>query len=160
MKDRFYKYIIKTQYGYEIKKGNEKFGSYKKLTDALYERDRLIKANWNWDDALQLEETPNHYEKMELPRFIHEMSYIHKFALTYEVYLGKRLMGKFNTKRDAYAYANEIGGEVKYKNIKYRVQKSIDGKNRYFGQFKTLKEAQKRRNQLERNGWEYDKYVE
>ena len=116
MNDKFYRYIIKTEYGYEIKKGNEKFGSYRKLTDALYERDRLIKADWNWDDVLQLEETPNHYENMELPKFVHEMSYIHRSATSFEVYLDGKFKGRFNTKRDAYAFADEIGGEVKGKN--------------------------------------------
>ena len=156
----FYRYIIETNSGYQIKKGNEKYGTYRKLTDALYERDRLIKADWNWDDALQLEETTNFYEKMKLPKFVHKMTFIHKTAMSYEVYIKDTYMCRFNNKTDAYAYANEVGGRVKAKNPRYRVQKSINGKQHYFGQYRTLKEAQKRRNQLIRNGWKDDKSTE
>ena len=45
----FYKYIIKVGDHYQIMKGNEKFGTYNRLADALYERDRLIAVDWDWD---------------------------------------------------------------------------------------------------------------
>lgn len=129
------------------------YGSFSTLPDALYERDRLIKCDWNWEDALELEETENPYEKMKLPRFVHEYSYITVDSQSYRVFKDKEYRGTFNNKTDAYAYAEQIGGKVVTVNKKYRVQKSIDGKPRYFGQFKTLEEAKKVRDELMKNGW-------
>ena len=161
MKDNFYRYIIKTDTGYQIKKGNEKFGTYSKVTDALYERDRLMQVDWDWDALMELEETHNFYEDMVLPKFLHKMSYISKSPAIYEVYVNKTYRGRFDNKSDAEAFANEIGGVVYPKKPRYRVQKSIDGKMTYFGQYRSLKEAQKRRNQLIKNGWvKDDKSVE
>lgn len=161
MKDKFYKYIIKTDSGYQIKKGNEKFGTYSKLSDALYERDRLVKVDWDWDDLMALEETHNFYEDMVLPPFHHKMSHIHKCPLVYEVWVNKTYRGRFNNKSDATAFAKEIGGAIRPKKPRYRVQKSIDGKMKYFGQYRTLNEAIRRRNELEENGWvKDDKSVE
>lgn len=150
----FYKYIVKSKNSYRIIKDNVDYGSFSRLTDALYERDRLIKCNWDWEASLELEETENLYEKMSrLPPFIHEYSYIHEVSQSYQVHKGREYCGTFNNKADAYAYARMIGGRVIPTHKRYRIQKSIDGKSRYFGQFKTLEEAQEVRDRLIENGW-------
>ena len=130
------------------------YGSFSRLTDALYERDRLIKCNWDWEDALELEETENHYEKMDkLPKFVHQYSYICTVPQSYQVHKGREYRGSFKNKCDAYAFAEEIGGRVVPVRRRYRVQKSINGKPRYFGQYDTLEDAQKVRDKLIENGW-------
>lgn len=150
----FYKYIRKEGNSYTVIKDGESFGSYSKLTDALYERDRLVKCNWEWEDSLELEETPNFYEKMNLPKFERGYSYVYKIANTYRILKDGEIICSFNTKKDAYGYAKSIGGEVVEDGIKYRVQKRIDGIQVNFGEFKTIEEAYERRDELMENGWE------
>ena len=154
---KFYKYIQKRGDSYSIikrgKDGVEWYGTYSKLTDALYERDRLIEADWDWDTLMEMEETENKYESMELPKFIHEMMYIAHTPEVYKVYIGHKYKGSFRNKSDANEYAEMIGGRVTTVKGKYRVQKSINGKTVYFNQYPTLEEAQKRRDELIENGW-------
>lgn len=149
----FYKYIVKSGSSYSIKKGNERFGTYFRLSDALYERDQLIKADWDWDNLSNLPETENLYEKMMLPAFTHEYSYIYETPQGYKVFKDREYHGKFKSKRRAYDYAEQIGGKVVPVNKRFLVQKSIDGKQRHFGCFKTFEEAKKRRDKLIENGW-------
>lgn len=151
--DKFYKYIVKCGNSYCIMKNNEKFGTYSRLEDALYERDRLIESDWDWEDSLELPETDNPYMKMNLPRFVHEYSYISEVRQTYKVFKGGEYKGRFNTKKDAYEYAERIGGKVSIENKRYRVSKHLDGRTVYFGQYPTLDEAKKRRDELIKSGW-------
>lgn len=151
--DNFYKYIYENGNSYEIIKDNESYGNYRKLTDALYERDRLIKSDWNWDDALQLEETENYYEKMKLPKFIHPKTYIHVVYDLYLVYVDEDMKGRFRTMSDAFEFAKEVDGIVYKTNPRYRIQKTINGKQKSFGNYKTLEEAQKHRDKLIKRGW-------
>lgn len=153
MDDNFYKYIYKHGDGYQIIKDGDSYGTYSKLTDALYERDRLIKAEWDWETCVQLEETENFYERMLLPRFIHPNSYIYEVCSSYSVYVDGELKGKFVSKRDAYTFANEIRGEVHRNNVKYLVQKTINNKQRHFGTFQNLEDAQKERDRLIKRRW-------
>ena len=149
----FYKYIVKSKNSYRVIKDNVDYGSFTRLTDALYERDRLIKCNWDWEDALELEETDNPYEKMDLPEFIHKYTYISVIPQSYQVHRNRKYQGSFRNKTDAYEYANELGGNVVSVRMRYRVQKSIDGKSKYFGQYDTLEQAQKVRDELIKKGW-------
>ena len=149
----FYRYISKNKNGYRILKDGEDYGSFLKLSDALYERDRFEKANWNWDALMELAETDNPYEKMILPPFIHEHSYIYRICTGLEVYKDDEYYGKFNNKTDAYAYAEEIGGTVVESNWTYRVQKRINGSVHTFGQYKNYEDARKRRDELLEKGW-------
>lgn len=152
--NNFYKYIIKSKNSYKIVKGKEYYGSYKKLTDALYERDRLIESDWDWDGAMQIDECENKYENMDLPPFTRDYSYIHKSPSSYKVFKGREYLDFFVIKADAYKYAEEVGGVVYASNEKYRVQKSINGKTAYFGQYDTIEEAIARRDELIERGWE------
>ena len=159
MHDGFYRYIVGNKKGYKIQKGNECYGTYKKLSDALYERDRLIASDWNWDDALQLEETENFYERMNLPPFIHTYSYIRRVVQTYKIYDGDEYVCSFNAKSDAYNYAKLMGYSVIEANIVYRIFKTIEGKLKYFGTFKKLEDAITKRDKLIKNGWK-DEFIE
>ena len=150
----FYKYIVKNESSYSIKKGNERFGTYNKLSDALYERDQLIKADWDWSRLSELPETTNFYRKMRLPPFTHESSYIYETTLAYKVFLNGEYYGQFNTKKVAYDYAKEIGGNVVPVHKRFLVQKRINGRSQHFGTYKTFEEAKKRRDELIECGWE------
>ena len=151
--DDFYKYIGKIKNSFIIKKDNENFGTYSKLTDALYERDRLIESDWNMDDYLQLDETDNLYEHMVLPPFFHDSSYIYERPLSYVVVKDGEDCGKFHTKSSAYQYAKLVGGTVEPRNIRYVIKKRIYGELIQYGSFKTLDEAKKVRDELMANGW-------
>lgn len=138
---------------YGIMKNNEKFGTYRKLSDALYERDQLIRANWDWDALTHLDETENFYEKMELPPFVHNYTYIYFKKGFYKVYKKRQYMGKFDDYNTAIRFANSIGGRIVTVNERYYIYKSINGKKKFFGSFKTLEDAKKRRDELIENGW-------
>ena len=47
-----------------------------------------------------------------------------------------------------------FGKYIYYWQNVYHVQRKIDGKHKHFGRYKTLKEAQDKKAELERNGWE------
>lgn len=64
----FYRNIIKSGDIYRIKHGNEDYGEFKKLSDALYERDCLFYCNFDYD-LLVNSDLENKYEKMDLPPF-------------------------------------------------------------------------------------------
>jgi len=153
MDEGFYKYIYEHNDGYQIIKDNENYGTYRKLTDALYERDRLIKTDWDIVLSAEIEETENFYEKMQLPKFLHSHDFIYVVHNTFLVYKDDELRGRFNTKTDAYAYADEIDGEVCPTNPRYRIQKSINGKQKSFGQYGSLEEAQRQRDRLIKRKW-------
>lgn len=149
----FYKYIVKNGASYSIMKDNEKFGTYYRLSDALYERDQLIKADWDWDNLSELPEEENFYESMMLPKFTHEYSYIYEVPQAYKVFRGKEYHGKFKSKAKAYDYAKQIHGRVVPVQKRYLIQKSINGKQVHFGSFKSFEEAKIRRDELSKNGW-------
>ena len=65
----FYKYIIYEEGLYKIRRNNEIYNAFTKLTDALDERDCLIRAKWDWDNLCSQETDfeKNKYKDMELP---------------------------------------------------------------------------------------------
>lgn len=64
----FYRNIIKTNGVYRIKHKNKDYGEFKKLSDALYERDALFYCNFDYDLLVECD-LENKYENMELPPF-------------------------------------------------------------------------------------------
>lgn len=65
----FYRNIIKTKNNiYRIKYNNKDYGEFKKLSDALYERDALFYCNFDYDLLVECD-LENKYENMELPPF-------------------------------------------------------------------------------------------
>lgn len=152
----FYRNIHKTSKGFEIKKGNEKFGTYSTIEDALYERDRLIAVGWDWDLAMELPETPNGYIHIDLPPFEHESSYISEDKEHWVV----RDRGKFQKYRGTYYNYDEArrvaliyDGTISHKKSAFRIQKRVDGKTTYFGRFRTREDAEKRVEELKKNDW-------
>ncbi len=64
----FYRNIIKNGDVYRIKYKNKDYGEFKKLSDALYERDALIHCNFDYDLLVEYD-IKNKYENMDLPPF-------------------------------------------------------------------------------------------
>ena len=64
----FYRNIVKTGNVYRVKHNNKDYGEFKKLSDALYERDALFFCNFDYDLLVECD-LENKYEHMELPPF-------------------------------------------------------------------------------------------
>ena len=64
----FYRNIVKSGSGYRIKHNNEDYGEFKKLSDALYERDCLFYCNFDYDLLVECD-LENKYEGIILPPF-------------------------------------------------------------------------------------------
>lgn len=64
----FYRNIVKTGDVYRVKHNNKDYGEFKKLSDALYERDALFFCNFDYDLLVECD-LENKYENMVLPPF-------------------------------------------------------------------------------------------
>ena len=64
----FYRNIVKTGDVYRVKYNNKDYGEFRKLSDALYERDALFFCNFDYDLLVECD-LENKYEHMELPPF-------------------------------------------------------------------------------------------
>ena len=64
----FYRNIVKTGKVYRVKYNNNDYGEFRKLSDALYERDALFFCNFDYDLLVDYD-LENKYENMELPPF-------------------------------------------------------------------------------------------
>lgn len=64
----FYRNIVKSGNVYRIKYNNKDYGEFKKLSDALYERDALFYCNFDYDLLVE-SDLENKYENMKLPPF-------------------------------------------------------------------------------------------
>jgi len=152
----FYRYIVKQGDKYRIIRNGEDYGSYRRLADALYERDRLIAVDWDWELSMELPETPNNYIHIDLPPFDHQPTHITEDK---EVWIvrghGKRqkYYGRYPTEEEAKRVARIYSANVSKKNKAYRVQRRIKGKTRYFGRYPTLEQAQARVKELEKCDW-------
>lgn len=152
----FYKYIIRKKDTFEISNGKEKFGTYNNLADALYERDRLVAVNWDWDKSMELPETTNKYLHMELPPFVKQSSFITKDKECWVVRNKGReqtYRGTYYSLEEAMEKAQEYDATVSHKKEAYRVQKVIDGRTRYFGRFRTYEEAERKVKELKDGEW-------
>ena len=147
----FYRYIYFEKDKYWIIKDNERWMDCKTLPEALYERDRLENAEWNWDKYVQLPHTMNGYIHISLPPFDRNVSYIN---VDRECWVarghGKRqkYYGTYYTEEEALNVARIYNANISHKNKAYRIQKRIGGRTRYFGRFKTYEEAEERVNEL------------
>lgn len=122
--DNFYKYIYKSNDGYKIEKDCEYYGWFEDVRDALYERDRLISVNWDLELWVDIEETPNSYSNVVLPPFDSNIKHLKQY--------------------------------ISFDNINnvWKIRKSINGKQKSFGNFIKLNDALKRRNELIECDWE------
>jgi hypothetical protein len=64
----FYRNIIKSDDVYRIKHNNKDYGEFKKLSDALYERDCLFYCKFDYDLLVECD-LENKYENKDLPPF-------------------------------------------------------------------------------------------
>lgn len=152
----FYRYIYKFGNTYWIMKNNEKYLLCKNLADALYERDRLMSVNWDWDKYCELPETINNYIHIDLPPFEHKPRYISHLKEHWRV-VGKGRKGKYHgvyySKEEADEVALIYDANVYYSPEKFCVQRRIDGQAKKFGCYNTLRMAEHRVEELMRNGW-------
>ena len=152
----FYRYIYEKKNRYVIRKGDEEFGRFTRLADALYERDRLMAVDWDWDKLSEMPETPNNYLHIKLPPFNHKGQYI-THDKEHWVVRGygrrQRHYGTYFSKEEAELVAKIYYANVAHRNEAYRVQKRVNGKTTYFGRYKTREEAEERVRELEENGW-------
>lgn len=163
MNDDFYRYIHKrTECTFEIMKNNEKYGSYRKMTDALYERDRLMSVDWDWDLYMELEETDNKYLNMKLPPYNHNPSHI-TYDREHWVVRGKgvsqKYYGTYYSRDEAEEIASLYNANISHRKPQYRIQKRIDGEVVFFGRYKTYADAKRMVEKLEENGWDMNAEV-
>ena len=152
----FYRHIVFENNRYHVVKGNERYGSYRRLEDALYERDRLIAVDWDWDLSLELPETPNNYIHINLPPFNHQPTHItvdNEHWVVREKGKEQKYRGRYHTFEEAKRVAMIYSANISHKNKAYRVQKRINGKTKYFGRYPTLEQAERRVKELEANNW-------
>jgi hypothetical protein len=153
----FYRYISFQNGLYYVMKDKESYGAYRNVCDALYERDRLMAVDWDWELSMEIPEIPNKYYHTKLPPFSHTPLHI---SIDNECWVvrGKgreqKHYGTFFTEEEAKDVARLHSANIAHKNKAYRVQRRINGKTKYFGRFKTLDEAKKRVEWLNQNGWD------
>lgn len=152
----FYRHIVQKGDSYEIQRKGEKYGTYSTLADALYERDRLIAVDWDWDKSMELPETINGYKHIRLPPFNHKSTYISKDNECWVVRnKGKeqKYRGTYYSEKEAKEVARIYNGTISHKKEAYRVQKRINGRTKYFGRFNSYEEAEQKVKELQRRDW-------
>lgn len=141
---------------YVIRKGNDSYGQFKTIEDALFERDRLVGVNWDIDAWCELPDTPNNYIHIDLPPFEHKARYI-VFDKEHWIVMGKgrkyRYYGTYYSKEEALTVCRIYDGRIIHYDDRYRIQKRVNGKNMTFGYFDTYEEAEERLKVLKENGW-------
>ncbi|WP_405295830.1 zinc ribbon domain-containing protein [Methanobrevibacter sp.] len=127
----FYRNIVKTGDVYRVKYNNEDYGEFRKLSDALYERDALFFCNFDYDLLVECD-LENKYENMELPPFPEKRP------------KGRIKGTKFNKK--------EREGEIlfNHKIRKFYIQKGDD----IIGHYDTMTEAFYYKKLLMDNNWD------
>ena len=117
----FYRNIVKTGNVYRVKYKNNDYGEFRKLSDALYERDALFYCNFDSDLLVEFD-LENKYENMDLPPFPEkrpkgrikgykfnkkeregEILFNHKIRKFY-IKKGSKSIGSYDTMTEAYYY--------------------------------------------------------
>lgn len=153
----FYRYIYKNKDSFDIIKDNEKYGTYRRLEDALYERDRLIGAKWDWDDYMSMPETNNGYIHIDLPPFDHTPSYITREPSAWIVRskgAKPKYYGTYRNEDEAKNVARIYNANIYFKEERFTVRKTFNGEKKFFGRYKTRKEAEEKVEELISNNWE------
>lgn len=152
----FYKYIYRYGDGYCIIKNNELYLSLLTLEQALFERDRLVAVDWDWELYCELPSTVNNYSYITLPPFDHKPKYISIDRERWTV-VGKgkayKYYGTYPNKDEAQKVALEHNGRIKHSPQRYMVQKTFGNKVVKFGKYKTLEEAEEKVLELLNNDW-------
>lgn len=153
----FYRNIVKRGDKYWIQHNSEYYIDCKTLAEALYERDRLMSVEWDWDLYLQLPNTPNGYIHIDLPPFDHSPTYITHIKEHWIVVskgANPRYYGIYYTKEEANKVRMIYNGRIMHKKAKWKVQRKINHKTKYFGTYYTKEEAEERVKELEKKGWD------
>jgi len=149
----FYRNITKIKDDYIVRKNGEVYANCKTLAEALYERDRLISADWDWDLYVEMPDTINGYLHITLPPFEHKASYITHIK-EYWTVVGKganpKYYGCYHTREEAEKVRMIYNGRISHRNEVWRVRREIDGKIKTFGNYKTREEAEAKVKEL---GW-------
>ena len=107
----FYRNIVKTGDVYRVKYNNKDYGEFRKLSDALYERDALFFCNFDYDLLVECD-LENKYANMELPPFPEkrpkteregEILFDHKMRKFY-IKKGEEIIGHYDTMTEAFYY--------------------------------------------------------
>lgn len=149
----FYRYISYENGKYLIRKGNEHFGEFKTVEEALYERDRLIGCDWDWETYVQLPDTINGYIHIDLPPFEHNASYITHIKEYWTVIskgANPKYYGCYHSLDEAERVRRIYNGRLSHRKEVWRVRRKINGKIKHFGNFKTREEAEEKVKEL---GW-------
>lgn len=124
MTGNFYKHIYRAGDNFRIIKNGVHYGWFDNVRDALYERDRLIECDWDLVEWVYLEETHNPYSDIILPPFDSNIKHLKQYI--------------------SFDSINNV----------WKIRKSINGKQKNFGNFIKLNDALKRRNELIECDWE------
>ena len=143
----FYRNIVKTGDVYRVKYNNKDYGEFRKLSDALYERDALFFCNFDYDLLVECD-LENKYENMELPPFPEkrpkgrikgtkvnkkeregEILFNHKIRKFY-IQKGDDVIGNYDTMTEAFYYKkmlmdNNWDMSVLKTNITQRIEVNI-----------------------------------
>ena len=151
----FYRNIVKVGEVYRVKYKNNDYGEFKKLSDALYERDALFYCNFDYDLLVEFD-LENKYENMDLPPFPEKRSkgrikgtkvnkveregeilFNHKIRKFY-IKKGETEIGSYDTMTEAFYYKkrlmdNDWDLNVLNNNItlKIEVNRTIDSTKEY-----------------------------
>lgn len=128
----------------------------KTIEEALYERDRFVNVNWDWDLYVLLQDTANGYIHIDLPPFDKEPSYITVESEYWRVRdkgAKQRYRGVYHSEEEAKRVANIYDANITYVPVRYRVNKKFNGKEKFFGRYKTWEEAEERVRELKQNNW-------
>ncbi len=143
----FYRNIVKTGDVYRVKYNNKDYGEFRKLSDALYERDALFFCNFDYDLLVECD-LENKYENMELPPFPEkrpkgrikgtkvnkteregEILFNHKIRKFY-IQKGDDIIGYYDTMTEAFYYKkmlmdNNWDKSILKRNITQRIEVNI-----------------------------------
>lgn len=159
----FYRNIVKRGDKYWVRKGDEYFVDCYTLAEALYERDRLMGVNWDWNLYLNLPQTPNNYIHIDLPPFHPQtasyITHINEYWTVLSKGANPKYYGCYHSKEEAEKVRRIYNGRMSHRKAVWRVQRKIKGKNRHFGRYNTKEEAEERVRQLNENGWDIDDYI-
>ena len=143
----FYRNIVKTGDVYRVKHNNKDYGEFRKLSDALYERDALFFCNFDYDLLVDCD-LENKYENMVLPPFPEkrprgpikgtkfnkkeregEILFNHKIKAFYIKRMGE-IIGYYDTMTEAFYYKkllmdNNWDKSVLKSNVNERIEANI-----------------------------------
>ena len=155
----FYRNIYKNKNKWWVVRNGEWLLECDTLADALYERDRMVQAEWNWENYVHMPVTPNGYKHITLPPFGHDASYITHINEYWTVLSrgrNPRYYGNYHTIDEAEKVRRIYNGRMIHSREKWRVQRKMDGKLKYYGTYDTRDKAEERVKELEEKGWNND----